>query len=260
MHEESWTSLRTIAMFTLAICLVVSCAPAADVDTEPADAEPVAEPAPAEEPSVTMTTGQGTTYTLTLQNLADARGYIYCELVILYGDEGSDIYSTSPLAECDVDWWDNLDLDAVAEQLGGTAALKNGPQWWSMDEVGIMGSEPIEIAGVQMIFGAHLPPGTMDSPPYTVFSPAKYQNLVWKAGEPTYRLVDPDGYHYVIQGHKVPAERLPTLGDEMEGLPEGWQYVVEVPETDLVMNLTPAEPIPSVQDEFDQIYIRIPGQ
>ena len=29
-------------------------------------------------------------------------------------------------------------------------------------------------------------------------------------------------------------------------------------ETDLVMKLTPKAPIPSVQDEFDQIYIRIP--
>ncbi len=41
-------------------------------------------------------------------------------------------------------------------------------------------------------------------------------------------------------------------------MPEGWEYDVEAPTEDLVMNLTPAEPIPSVSDEFDQIYIRIP--
>ena len=44
----------------------------------------------------------------------------------------------------------------------------------------------------------------------------------------------------------------------MEGLPDGWEYRAVDLEEDLVMNLTPAEPIPSVSDEFDQIYIRIP--
>ena len=40
--------------------------------------------------------------------------------------------------------------------------------------------------------------------------------------------------------------------------PGGWEYLVNVLAADLVMNLTPNVPIPSVQDEFDQIYIRIP--
>ncbi len=40
--------------------------------------------------------------------------------------------------------------------------------------------------------------------------------------------------------------------------PPGWEYRVEVPAEDLVMKLTPNEPIPSVPDEFDQDYIRIP--
>jgi hypothetical protein len=48
------------------------------------------------------------------------------------------------------------------------------------------------------------------------------------------------------------------LGDRLKNLPEGWEYRVEVVTEDLVMNLTPNEPIPSVPDEFDQYYIRIP--
>ena len=127
-----------------------------------------------------------------------------------------------------------------------------------MDEVGVMASEPVAVGGVDMIFGAHLPPGTMSNPKYTVFNPAKFQNLTWDAGQPTYQLVDPDGHAYVIQGHKIPADQLATLGDRMEGLPEGWEYRAVAPAEDLVMKLTPNEPIPSVQDEFDQIYIRIP--
>ncbi len=212
------------------------------------------------DPGKSVTTGGGETLALSMQELADSRGYIYCEIVFIYeGDFGSDIYSTSPLAPCSVEWWDNLDMKALAEERGAKVAVKNGPQWWSMDSVGAILSEPVTIGGVEMVWGARLPAGTMQIPHYTVFSPAKTQNLTWKAGQPTYRIIDAEGYHYVLQGHKVPTERLAGLGDDFEGLPEGWSYQVIVPEEDLVMHLTPAKPIPSVQDEFDQIYIRIPN-
>jgi hypothetical protein len=206
---------------------------------------------------LTMTTGQGKLMTLTMQTLPDSRGYLYCELVFNYGDKGNDIYSTSPLAKADLDWWDNLDVEALAKEFGAQSVYKNGPQWWSMDEDGVMASEPVEVAGTRMVFGAHLPPGTLKIPKYTVFSPAKYQNLVWKAGKPLYQLVDEDGHVYVLQGHKIPADELATLGEKFKKLPESWEYRVKVLNKDLVMKLTPREPIPSVQDEFDQIYIRI---
>jgi hypothetical protein len=206
-----------------------------------------------------MTTGQGKEMSLTLQTLPDSRGYKYCELVFDYGDKGSDIYSTSPLKPCAAEWWDNLDLDALASEFGAESVIKNGPQWWSMDEVGVMASEPVPVAGVDMVFGAHLPPGTMSGEAYSVFSPAKTQNLTWTTGKPTYQLVDTDGNVYVMQGYKVPEDSLSTLGDDFRKLPDGWKYEVVDPKEDLVMNLTPDEPIPSVQDEFDQIYIRIPA-
>lgn len=209
-------------------------------------------------PEVKMSTAQGKEFTLTLQNLPDSREYQYCELVFDYGDKGNDIYSTSPLAKADLSWWDRLDLDALADEFGAKRVFKNGPQWWSMDEVAVMASEPVMVAGTEMVFGANLPPGTMETPKYKVFNPAKYQNLTWKAGKPVYQLVDPDGHVYVVQGHKIPVKRMATLGKEMKKLPEGWTYRVKTLRKDLVMNLTPHEPIPSVQDEFDQIYIRIP--
>ncbi len=209
-------------------------------------------------PSITMTTGQGKTMILTVQTLPNSRGYQYCELVFNYGDKGSDIYSTSPLAKANLDWWDKLDVEALAKELGAESVYKNGPQWWSMDEVGVMASKPVPVAGVDMVFGAHLPPGTLKIAKYTVFSPAKFQNLAWKAGKPVYQLVDPDGDVYVLQGQKVPKESIATLGERFEQLPQGWKYRVKVLEKDLVMKLTPNAPIPSVQDEFDQIYIRIP--
>lgn len=145
-------------------------------------------------------------------------------------------------------------------QFGAESVTKNGPQYWSMDTVKVKGSEEtFDMAGANMIFGANLPPGTMGSPMYTVFYPTKTQYLIWKAGMPTYRLTDADGYQYVVQGYKVDEADLDTLGDQFKSLPEGWSYSVVTADEDLVFDLTPDKPIPSVQDEFDQIYIRIPS-
>lgn len=56
--------------------------------------------------STTMATCNGNDLTLIDQPaLADSRNYIYCELIFNYaGGCGGDIYSTSPLAPCDVTW------------------------------------------------------------------------------------------------------------------------------------------------------------
>ncbi len=254
---ENWKKRGGPLGIAVVVMLSLACAQPAE---EPAPAEPAAAPPAAEEvPTAKMKNGLGEEVALTLLTLPDSRGYIYCELVFDYGqDVGFDIYSTSHIAPCDVDWWDGLDLEAVAAERGAESVIKNGPQWWSMDEVAMMESEPVSIAGVDMGFGAHLPPGTMGTPIYQVFLPAKYQNLTWRAGTKSYQLVDPDGHVYVIQGHKIPADELDTLGERMEKLPEGWHYRVVELEEDLVMKLSPAEAIPSVSDEFDQIYIRIP--
>lgn len=122
----------------------------------------------------------------------------------------------------------------------------------------MMMSQTVTVGGTRMNYGATLPPGTMEMSKYSVFKPAKYQNLLYKAGKPVYQLIDPDGHVYVIQRYKVPTEALETLGDKFKQLHKGWKYKVEVLKEDLVMNLTFDRTIPSVQDEFDQIYIRIP--
>jgi len=47
-----------------------------------------------------------------------------------------------------------------------------------MDGVGVMASAPVGVAGVNRVFGAHLPPGTMSIQTYTVFNPTKAQNFL----------------------------------------------------------------------------------
>lgn len=209
--------------------------------------------------SMTVTNAKGDTVTLTLKDLPDSRGYVYCELVFDYGDAGQDIYSTSPIAPCDLDWWDSLDLDAVAAELDANSVTKNGPQYWAMDEVAVMAGPPTSISGVDMNYGATLPPGTVgQTPAYGLFNTAKTQNLTYYADQPIYQLLDANGYAYVLQGQKVETDQLATLGDQFQELPEGWSYHVVNPWYDLVIDLVPNGNIPSVQDEFDQIYILIP--
>ncbi|QDV20516.1 hypothetical protein Pan153_51910 [Gimesia panareensis] len=234
--------------------------PAVEKSSTPDDGEKATGPSLVTEgvDKVEMTTGEGKVMTLTMQMLPNSREYQYCELVFNYGEKGNDIYSTSPLARANLQWWDGLDLEALAKEFGAKSVYKNGPQWWSMDEVGVMASEPVKVAGTDMVFGAHLPPGTLKIPKYTVFSPAKHQNLIWKAGKPVYQIIDSKGHIYILQGHKIPANELATLGEKFKKLPEGWKYRVKVLDEDLMMKLTPQKPIPSVQDEFDQIYIRVP--
>lgn len=261
-----WTRIRNLdesSLATLAVSallLVSGCAQPAPEQTaaEPTTPSTQAQPTQPESPSITMASSRGDEMKLTLHPVPNSRGYRYCELVFDYGDAGNDIYTTSSMGECDVDWWNNLDLKAVAAELGANAVYKNGPQRWSMDELSQMQSDPVQVAGVDMGFGAHLPPGTMSISNYTVFNPSKYQDLTWKAGQPVYQIVDADGNVYVVQGYKVETDALATLGETFQKLPEGWQYRVVELDKDLVMNLRPGQPIPSVQDEFDQIYIRIP--
>lgn len=55
--------------------------------------------------TIMMATCNDDDTTLVEKNLDDSRDYIYCELVFNYaGGCGGDIYSTSPLAPCDVTW------------------------------------------------------------------------------------------------------------------------------------------------------------
>jgi hypothetical protein len=96
----------------------------------------------------------GENVTMFMTQLDNSRAYRNCELVFDYGEEfGFDIYSTSPLDECNLTWWDNLDMDALATEFNATSITKNGPESWAMDQVMMMGSieSPTNMAGELMM-------------------------------------------------------------------------------------------------------------
>ena len=185
----------------------------------------------------------------------------YCELVLNY-DDRAEIYNSTGLSDCPDDQWDNLDTDSIAATYGANSVDKNGPQYWMTDNLTLYGSEPFDLGGIEMRFGATLPPpapgGSSDPPPYSIFSPTKTQYNEYNTGSTVYELVDPDGNVYVLQARKntVSADSLATLGDLLN-LPEGWEYRTVVLDADLVFNMTSDMAIPSTADDFGQIYVQI---
>ena len=185
----------------------------------------------------------------------------YCELVLNY-DDRAEIYNSTGLTDCPDDQWDNLDVDSIAQTYGANSVDKNGPQYWMTDNLTLYGSEPFDLGGIMMRFGATLPPptpgGSSDPPPYSVFSPTKTQYNEYNAGSTVYQLVDPDGNVYVLQARKntVSADSLATLGDQLS-LPDGWEYRAVVLDADLEFNMTSDMAIPSTADDFGQIYVQI---
>lgn len=113
------------------------------------------------------TAGDGTVYYLYPQWLNNSRNYVYCEMLWDYGSpHGTDLYSTSPIAPCNTTWWDNLNLTDVANLLNATSSSKNGPQSWTMDSVRVYASDPVDILGEPMVFGALFAPGGTSTPQY----------------------------------------------------------------------------------------------
>jgi hypothetical protein len=205
--------------------------------------------------------GTGDVYTLTPQYYANTRELIYCELEFDY-DGGTDIFNSTGLSDCDAQIWNFMDLDGLAAQFGYDSLKQNGPQYWAMDIITLNGGEAVNIGGIDMRYGATITVEGGGTPPYTPFNPEKIQFLVYLAGKPIYQLVDPSGNTYVLQARKqwVQYSSLPTLGDQMTQLPEGWSYQSIVPDADLIMNLTADTLNTSVADEFGQIYIQYPVQ
>lgn len=182
-----------------------------------------------------QTSGAGNTYEFYPQWLNGSRDYVYCEIIWNYNDTyGSNLFSTSPikvrpgkrcwwppclsnsvklctnlsfpscgLQPCNTTWWDDLNLDHVAALYNASSATKNGLQSWSMDYVRVYASDPQDILGELMVYGAVLSGSMVSVSPYTVFYPNKNQYLVWDAGKPTYQVTDTDDYHYVLQGYKI---------------------------------------------------------
>ena len=75
-----------------------------------------------------------------------------------------------------------MDLYGLAAQFGYNSLTQNGPQYWAMDILTLNGGEPVNIGGIEMRYGATIPPSNGGIPPYTPFNPEKIQQQPILAG------------------------------------------------------------------------------
>ena len=129
--------------------------------------------------TATMSTSQDETMTLTLKSLSDSRKWQYCELVFNYSDDRLRYLQHSPSGPVPDSTGGTTWTSTPWQQTYGAESVdKNGPQWWSMDDVGVMGSRTGDRGGVSMVFGATLPPPApcgLRPAEYEVFNTAKTQ-------------------------------------------------------------------------------------
>jgi hypothetical protein len=178
---------------------------------------------------------------------------------------GIDIYNTTGVSDCPRDLWDALDLEALRKQFGALKIQKNGPHFWMMDSQTLSFGEEATFGGIKARWGATVDPSALASAgkgpePYKVFMPKKTQKMVYAKGKPVYELVDPQGSVYALQAHdeQFALDSLDKLGEKLK-LPDGWQFRIQIPEEDLVLDLGPDRTIHAVGDEYHQYWTRIPG-
>lgn len=195
---------------------------------------------------------------VSVKNTRDMR---YGEIFIIK-DTGLDVYNTTGLNDCPAALWDALDVAVVQKEFGAMQVQKNGPHFWMMDEQTLLLGDTASFHGIDARWAAHAPlsvvqQGATGGKPYAIYSPAKTQSMVYYKGKPVFELIDPEGHVYVLQAReeKFSIPELTTLGDKLD-LPEGWQYRSRTLTEDLSLDLSPAQTIYAVGDDFHQYYTR----
>jgi hypothetical protein len=193
-----------------------------------------------------------------VKNIRDSR---YGEIFIIK-QTGLDVYNTTGLNDCPAELWDKLDLEKIKTDFGAMQVQKNGPHFWMMDEQTLMMGETKTFGGIEARWAAHAPlsvvqKGATGGAPYAIYTPSKTQSMVYSKGKPVFELIDPDGNVYVLQAHdeQFPIPSLAKLGDKLS-LPKGWQYRTRTLTEDKKLDLSPAQTIYAVGDDFHQYYTR----
>jgi hypothetical protein len=193
----------------------------------------------------------------------DAR---YCEFLVLTGevpDAKVTVFNTIGLNDCPQGKWDSIDAGALAEELGATAVIKNGPRHFLMDSATgdpgpVRSFEGLKMRKVATI--AIHSDEELVSRAYGERTIKRDNTWIWEAGRRVYELLAPDGSNYVMQSYsqirdpELTIGELRSLGDRLD-LPQGWRYRSRVLRTDLTLVARGKATI--VQDDLTNTYQRM---
>jgi hypothetical protein len=195
-----------------------------------------------------------------LDGLHDAR---YCEIIELRGappTARATVWNTIGLNKCPAAWWNAFDAADLAQELGDTLVVLNGPRHFLMDSVTASPGRVRSFHGQRLRKVAAIPIRTaadLARAPYTDRVIERDNTWRWQRGRRVYELVAPGGDVYVMQAYaqirdpSLTIGKLRRLGRRLD-LPAGWRYRTRRLTHDLALGANGTATI--VQDELQNTY------
>src|SRR5262245_8368191 len=190
----------------------------------------------------------------------------YCEVLELHGlppDATVTVWNSLGLNDCPGDQWLALEATALAQELGATAVILNGPRYFLMDAVTAVTGPVRSFHGIQMRRAATIEirdPSGLDPTPYTERTIMRSNDWTWNRGSTVYELSAPSGATYAMQSYAqirdpgLTLDDLPDLGNRLS-LPDGWRYSARRLRRELTLRAQGSATV--VQDDLLDTYQRV---
>jgi hypothetical protein len=197
------------------------------------------------------------------------RNVRYCELipVVRRGVRlVATVYNTLGLNDCPAEVWDKITEPAMKKRFGALKVVLNGPRHFVMVVILAAGDtaagQTVDAGGLELTARATINVTLPDllGKPYRERTIARDTRYVFKAAQPMFLLVRPDGVRYAMQSYAQIVDKslsyadLPKLGDRLK-LPPGWRYETMTPDADLVLGAAGKAII--VQDDLENTYQKL---
>jgi hypothetical protein len=201
-----------------------------------------------------------------IDGVRDAR---YCEIipVVRRGVHLlATVYNTLGLNDCPSELWDKITEPAMKKRFGAFKVVLNGPRHFVMDAIAAAGDtaagKTIDAEGLGLTARATINVGIagLRAKPYGERAIDRETRYVFRANQPVFLLVRPDGVRYAMQSYaqmvdkSLSYDNLPGLGSRLK-LPAGWRYEVMKPDSDLLLGATGKAIV--VQDDLDNTYQKL---
>jgi hypothetical protein len=201
-----------------------------------------------------------------IDGVRDAR---YCEIipVVRRGVHLlATVYNTLGLNDCPSELWDKITEPAMKKRFGALKVVLNGPRHFVMDAIAAAGDtaagKTIDAEGLGLTARATINVGLagLRAKPYGERTIDRETRYVFRANQPVFLLVRPDGVRYAMQSYAQMVDKsltyddLPGLATRLK-LPAGWRYEVMKPDSDLLLGATGKAIV--VQDDLDNTYQKL---
>jgi hypothetical protein len=190
--------------------------------------------------------------------------------ILLIADEGDQrkaaVYSTAGLNDCPEGHWRSLDPHSLAKDFDVQEVRLDGPWFWAADEVALYAAGQTRCfdgLDARLLGETFIPARTSlpeDTAPYRDQVVGRKAEWVISKGRPVSKLVSPRGEAYYMLAYSraidesLSGASLITLGNRLH-VPEGWQYRVGSPVSDLVLRPVAGE-AHILRDELGNTYMR----